>query len=176
MEKLEYQSIEELPREKLLLLISDYAKNWLAMDGVWFQSIEQKYGMDEAMEHDAAAWRRFTVIEATRIKRFLGLPDRAGLAGLGQALRFRMYAPLNEDSIEIKGNTLFYRVHACRVQSARQRKGMPFHPCKSVGLIEYAGFASTIDDRIQTQCTSCYPDITDDSCACVWEFTLSEEE
>lgn len=27
------------------------------MDGVWFQSVERKYGMDEAMHHDREAWR-----------------------------------------------------------------------------------------------------------------------
>ena len=172
MERLEYESIAELPKDKLLELIGEFSKNWLAMDGVWFQSIEEKYGMDEAMEHDAAAWARYTVIEANRIKRFLGLPECGGLDGLGQALRFRMYAPLNQDSIEIEGDTLIYRVHACRVQAARARKGMAFHPCKSVGMIEYAGFARTIDGSIETECLSCYPDLTDGRYACVWKFTL----
>ncbi|HNX60409.1 MAG TPA: DUF6125 family protein, partial [Spirochaetota bacterium] len=44
--------------------------------------------------------------------------------------------------------------------------------CKSVGIIEYSGFAKTIDDRIDCRCESCYPDITDDSASCIWEFTL----
>ena len=48
----------------------------------------------------------------------------------------------------------------CRVQSARRRKGMPFHPCKPVGCIEYSGFARTIDDRIECRCLSCYPEVT----------------
>ncbi len=52
--------LQSLPKEKLIQLIEDYSKNWLAMDGVWFQSVEQKLGMDEAMYHDAEAWRRFT--------------------------------------------------------------------------------------------------------------------
>lgn len=172
---MEYQNIAELPREKLLELVDIYAKNWLAMDGVWFQSIEAKLGMAEAMEHDANAWRRFTVIEAKRIKQFLNLPEQAGLEGLAQALRFRLYAPLNEDQIEIEANTLIYRVLDCRVQTARSRKGMPFHPCKPVGIIEYDGFAKTIDPRISVSCTSCCPDITDAGCACAWVFTLHPE-
>ena len=48
--------LERFSKEQLMELIGIYAKNWLAMDGVWFQSVEQKYGMDEAMAHDAAAW------------------------------------------------------------------------------------------------------------------------
>ena len=75
-------ALEELSREQLVQLIELYSKNWLAMDGVWFQSVERKLGMDEAMYHDAEAWRSFTVIEAKRLKQFLGLPERAGLKGL----------------------------------------------------------------------------------------------
>lgn len=167
-----YNSIEELPKEKLIELLEDYAKNWLAMDGVWFQAVEHKRGMDEAMEMDAEAWKRFTVIEAKRIKSFLGLSDNSGLEGLQKALRFRLYASLNQDEIEIHGDTLIYRVVSCRVQTARERKGMEFHPCKSVGIIEYDGFAKTIDNRLSVECVSCYPDITDSSCACIWKFTL----
>lgn len=65
--------LAELSKEQLLELIELYAKNWLAHDGVWFQSIERKSGMAEAMYHDEEAWKRFTVIEAKRIKEFLQL-------------------------------------------------------------------------------------------------------
>lgn len=168
------KALNDLSREQLIQLIEDYSKNMIAMDGVWFQSIEQKFGMDEAMYHDGEAWRRYTVIEARRIKEFLALPDNAGLEGLKAALQMRFYANLNEDEITINGNTLIYKMINCRVQTARKRKGMPLHPCKPVGEIEYAGFASVIDDRIKCRCISCCPDITDDSVCCAWEFTLEE--
>ena len=73
------ETLDRLSREQLTELVEIYAKNWLAMDGVWFQSVEEKYGMDEAMAHDERAWARFTVIEARRIKAFLGLPEHPGL-------------------------------------------------------------------------------------------------
>lgn len=164
--------LQSLTKDELIQLITLYAKNWLAMDGVWFQSVERKYGMDEAMFHDAEAWKAFTVIEARRIKQFLQLPSRAGLDGLAKALSLRFYAHINQDDIQIEGNTLIYRTRTCRVQNARTRKGMPLHPCKSVGIIEYAGFAHEIDDRIRCECLSCFPDITDETCACAWKFTL----
>lgn len=163
-------------KEELIRLIEAYSKNWLAMDGVWFQSVERKSGMEEAIHHDREAWRSFTVIEAKRIKQFLGLPEHAGLEGLAQALQLRFYANINEDEIilEEDGNTLTYRTLDCRVQTARKRKQMEYHPCKSVGIIEYAGFAKTIDDRITCECLSCYPDITDATCCCAWRFTLNQ--
>lgn len=162
-----------LDKEQLVDLIEMHSKNCLALDGVWFQSIETAKGMDEAMLHDANAWGRFTVIEARRIKRLLGLGGHPGLDGLERALCYRFYANLNEHGFERDGDRLVYTMHKCRVQAARERKGMPFHPCKPVGIIEYTGFAQTIDDRISCKCLSCYPDVTDESCCCKWEFTLS---
>lgn len=166
--------LETLSREQLVALCTDYAKNWLAMDGLWFQSAEGRRGMDEAMEMDVDVWRSFTVIEAKRIKTLLGLPDHSGLEGLAKALSLRMYSRLNKDEILLEGNTLTYRVNTCRVQAARSRKNMQWHPCRSVGLVEYDGFAKTIDDRFTTECISCYPQVTDQTCACCWRFTLSE--
>lgn len=169
-----YENLNSYSKEKLIKLIEIYSKNWLAMDGVWFQSIEKKLGMEEAMYHDTEAWKRFTVIEAKRIKEFLGLQDNSGVDGLEKALRLRFYANLNADIIEKEGNTLIYTAVECRVQTARARKGMPFHPCKSVGIIEYTEFAKVIDSRFECECLSCYPDITDESCCCKWKFTIRE--
>ena len=166
--------LESFSREQLIELIEIYSKNWLALDGVWFQSIEQAEGMDAAMFHDERAWERFTVIEARRIKSFLKLEKFPGLEGLEKALRLRFYGNLNKASFEYRDNSLIYTMEKCRVQSARHVKGMPYHPCKSVGIIEYSGFARAIDERIECRCLSCYPDITDESCACKWEFTIAE--
>lgn len=168
------KNLADLSREQLEELIEIYSKNWLAMDGVWFQSVERKYDMDEAVYHDVEAWKKFTVIEGKRIKEFLGLSERPGLEGLKKALGLRFYANLNDDEIIIDGNTLIYRSIDCRAQSARKRKGMEMHPCKPVGCVEYAGFAKAIDDRITCECLSCHPEITDDTCYCAWKFTLNE--
>ncbi len=172
MQMKNFDILKEYSKEQLMELIEIYSVNWLAMDGVWFQSIEEKLGMDEAMYHDAQAWKRFTVIEAKRIKTFLKLPDNAGLDGLKKALSLRFYANINDDETVIEGNTLTYSAINCRVQRARERKGMVFHPCKSVGIIEYREFAKVIDSRFECECLSCYPDITDDSCCCKWHFVL----
>ena len=57
MEHMDKQTLlAGMTREQLIELLSLYAKNWLAMDGVWFQSVEEKFGMEEAMRHDANAW------------------------------------------------------------------------------------------------------------------------
>ncbi|MBQ2094552.1 MAG: hypothetical protein II474_01495, partial [Firmicutes bacterium] len=120
--------LDTLSREELIELLGIYSKNWLAMDGFWFQSVERKLGMDEAMFHDVEIWKRFTVTEAKRIKAFLKLDERPGLEGLAKALQLRFYGNINDDTIEIAADsqtgreTLIYTMVDCRVQTARARK------------------------------------------------------
>ncbi len=170
------KNIDDLSKEQLKELVLVYAKNFLAIDGVWFQSIEQKYGMTEAMYHDCEAWKRYSVIEARRLKKFLKLSEHPGLEGLRQAFEFRFSAFVNP-AVEyvLEKDALIFKVIDCQVQSTRKRKGMDLHPCKQIGVIEYAYFAKAIDDRIECNPISCYPDITDNSCACSWVFTIKKE-
>lgn len=166
--------LDRFSKAELIELIELYSKNWLAMDGLWFQAVEKKFGMTEAMVHNCAVWGVFSKTEAQKIKKFLKLADNSAIEGLKQALQLRLYANINEDEIIIDGNVLTYRVLDCRVQNARKRKGMEFHPCKEVGIIEYTVFAKEIDSRFECEVLSCYPDMTDDTCNCSWQFTLKD--
>ena len=167
------QTLNALTKEELIELIIIYAKDWLAIDGVWFQSLEREYGMDEAMRHNCRAWEAYAPLEARRLKEFLKLDEHPGLDGLARALKLSLYSFLNKYEIFIDGDTLIYRFLDCRVQTARARKNMPFHPCRPVGLLQNIGFAKTIDDRLTCECLSCFPEITDDTCSCSWKFILN---
>ena len=155
-------------------MLEDFAKNWLAHDGLWFQAVEKQFGIEKAIELDTEAWESFTVIEAKRIMKRHGIPPGNGLDGLKKALQGRLYAVLNKQEIqnETEHSFEFYMVD-CRVQSARRRKKMPLFPCKSVGMVEYAGFARTIDERIQTECLACPPDKeAGKQFFCGWRFSI----
>lgn len=169
--------IENLSQEQMLKMLTDFAKNWLAHDGLWFQAVERKRGMEEAIQMDTEAWERFTVIEAKRIMALHGIEEGSGLEGLKKALSFRLYAVLNTQEVrnETENSFEFYMVD-CRVQSARKRKSMPLFPCKSVGIVEYKYFAKTIDSRIRTQPICAPPDPeAGDKFFCGWKFILDDE-
>ncbi|MGD0519568.1 MAG: DUF6125 family protein [Thermoguttaceae bacterium] len=166
-------SLKHLSKEKLIEAIDAQALNWLANDGVWFQTMERHFGMDYAKRCNDTCWSRFSPYESLRIKRLLGIPESSGLEGLKIALGFRMYARINRQSIEdIDATQFIFRMNDCRVQSARKRKGLPDYPCKSVGLVEYPFFASTIDRRIKTECLGCPPDHHQDTWYCAWKFSI----
>ena len=131
--------IKDLSKEQLHELLIDFAKRWLAHDGLWFQAVEGAHGMEEAIRLDAAAWERFTVLEARRIMNFLGLREGGGLAALKKALSCRLYRFVNEQEfLEPEKGILIFRMNNCRVQAARKRKNLPDFPCKPVGLVETA--------------------------------------
>lgn len=167
--------IELLSEDELRGWLIDAAKLWLAHDGLWFQSVEGKRGIDEAIEHDRNAWERFSPLEARRIKRRLKLPEKPGLDGLKAALQHRLYSLLNVQEIVEETETSFvFRMNDCRVQSARKRKGLDDFPCKQVGIVEYSTFAGTIDPRIKTECVCCPPDDHPEEYYCAWKFILEE--
>jgi len=168
------KNLEHLSREQLVGMLDDFAKNWLAHDGLWFQAVEKQFDIKAAMDCDREAWRIFTVIEAKRIMRRHEIRPGSGLAGLKKALGYRLYSRLNVQKIvEETDSSFVFRMSACRVQIARERKGLDDFPCKSVGIVEYSEFARTIDERIKTECIACPPDDHPEEYHCAWRFSIS---
>ena len=165
--------LKDINRETLEGMLSDFAKNWLAHDGLWFQAVERHYGMEKAIKLDTEAWEQFTKVEARRIMGRHNIPDNGGLEALKRALQYRLYSVLNEQEItEETDNSFIFKMVDCRVQSARKRKGMDLFPCKSVGIVEYTEFARTIDPRIKTECIACPPDDGERDFFCGWKFSI----
>ncbi|HPE56843.1 MAG TPA: DUF6125 family protein [Bacteroidales bacterium] len=165
----------DLPDEQLNALREAMAVNWLANDGVWFQAVEFTRGMNDAKRCNDSCWGQFSPFEAWSIKRYLDLPEKAGLEGLKKALQFRLYAFINEQSfVEETANSFVFQMNQCRVQNARKRKGLADYPCKSGGLVEYTTFAEAIDSRIKTECMACPPDPHPQEYFCAWRFSISE--
>src|SRR5512146_2240033 len=166
-------AFDGLTREQLLKALEMFAKNWLAHDGCWFLAAEERLGMEVAIELDVGSWARFAASEARRILATFGIPPNGGLAALEQALALRMYALINAQRIEWSADrrTLRFFMDVCRVQETRRRKGLPDFPCKSVGTVEFANFARTVDPRIRTRCLHC-PPAAPSGKYCGWEFTI----
>ena len=167
------ENLKDLPRQTLEGMLEDFAKNWLAHDGLWFKAVEKECDMKTAIKLDTEAWDSFTRIEARRIMARHGIKENGGLEALKKALGYRLYAVLNKQIIiEETENSFVFKMIDCRVQSARKRKNMPLFPCKSVGIVEYTEFARTIDPRIKTDCIACPPDEMERDYYCGWKFTI----
>jgi hypothetical protein len=169
------KDLEKLSREELINYIEDLSKNWISIDGTWFQAVEQDLGLEKAMELNIKQWTRFTVFEAKRIMKRFNIPKNGGIPALIKALKYRVYANINiQEIVEVSENRCVFRMNNCRVQYARKQRKLPDFPCKGVGLVEYGLFAKTIDPRIETRCICCPPDPHPEDYYCAWEFILKE--
>jgi len=162
-----------MEKEKLISLINAMSANWLTNDGVWFRAVEDSHDMYTSKRCNDTCWTRYSPLEASIIKSFLHLPEQSGLDGLEQALKFRLYANINEQTIERSGDELILRMVKCLIQKTRGSQGLPDYPCKSAGLVEFEAFASTIDSRTRTECISCPPDKHPKEWVCAWRFRIS---
>jgi hypothetical protein len=166
-----FKSIQNLTKTELAGLLEDAALNWLALDGLWFQAVENKFGTEEAAGCGQSAIAQYSEMEAKRIVRRFNI-TQSGIPALMQALRLRLYHLINrQDFIEVSENRCVFRMLECRVQGARKKKGLPDYPCKTVGLSEYSYFARAIDPEIQTRCIACPPDNHPEEFWCAWEFS-----
>lgn len=161
-----------MEKERLISLIKAMSFTWMACDGVWFRTVEDNYDMYTSKRCNDTCWTRYSPLEAAMIKSFLQLPKHSGLDGLEQALNFRLYAHINEQTVERSGDELILRMVKCLVQRIRKQKRLPDYPCKSAGLAEFPAFARTIDSRIRVECISCPPDKHPKAWFCSWRFYI----
>lgn len=165
--------LADLEREKMESLIEALSLNWLANDGLWFQSIEFEHGMNDAKRCNDSCWSNFSPFEARSIKKLLKLEPDPGLEGLKLALGSRLYSNINTQSVtDEKENSFVFQMNKCWVQDKRKARGLDDYPCKSAGLVEYAYFAREIDKRIKTECLGCPPDKHPDDWYCAWRFYI----
>jgi hypothetical protein len=154
-------------------LLHALAVNWLVLDGVWFQAVEQREGMTAAKAVNDACWSSFSPLEAARIKAAQKLSDAGGLDALAAAFAHRLYAVINEQCVFFNADgSLVLQMTKCRVQAARQRKGVADYPCKSGGVVEYTTFARTMDPRITCECIAWPPDPHPADWLCAWRFRI----
>jgi hypothetical protein len=170
------EDLQPLTKEELLDYIEDLSKNWLAIDGTWFQAVEKEYGLEKAIDLDVKQWKRFTVIEARRIMKRFNIPKNGGIPALIEALKYRVYANINvQEILEVSEKRCVFRMINCRVQYARKSRNLPDFPCKPVGIVEYGDFAKIIDPRIETKCIACPPGDHPEDYWCAWEFSIKDK-
>jgi len=168
------EPLYNLTEKQLNDLSLEMCKNWVACDGIWFQTIEKNYDyeMFTTKRINDTNWVRFSRIEAGLIMKRLNLPPNGGLKALREALPHRQYSRICKFELEELPDSLILRINECRVQEARKKRGLPDYNCKSSGVAEYSYFAHAIDPRIKLRCLVCPPDKHPQEYWCAWEFTI----
>ena len=166
-----------LSKKTLVELLKTYSKNSLTIDGLWFINVEEKFGLDTAIEIDTRVWERYGVTEAQRLKKVLNIAEGGGIPALVKALNFQIWVPgMDYEFQEVTEKRTVFNVTDCTPQKARIRDKRGEFPCKPVGVALFKSFADTIDPRLKMRCLLCPPDSHPEDVWCSWEFRLEEEK
>ena len=170
-------TLEDLSKKELLKVIEMFSLNWLTVDGLWFTLVEDKYGLEAALELDLKMWQRQALTEARRIKKYMGI-EGGGIKGVLKALRFMTFDPAMpfEYSVDESNQDCAYLwITSCRPQKGRMQAERGEFPCKLMGVACYEILAKTIDPTVSVECVFCPPDNHPSDIWCKWKFTCKEE-
>lgn len=168
-------ALESLSKRELLNVIKMFSKNWLTVDGLWFSLVEEKYGLEEALDFDLKMWHSMASIQAKRVKEHFGL-EGGGIKGVLKAMQFMTYYPSMPHEYSMDGpNQAYIWVTSCRAQEGRIRSGKMEFPCKPMGQACYDIFAKTIDPNVEVKCVFCPPDSHPSGVWCKWMFYSNEK-
>ncbi len=166
------QELSHLTKAQLLKILKVYSLNWITLDGLWFSGVEEKFGMDAAVELDERMWSKQSAVEAHRMREALNITTK-GPAGVAEAYGLLTACTGETFAAEYSGTPQKMRVRVphCTAQEARQKRGKPIFPCKPVGLAIFKGLIKEVDPSVKLKCLLCPPDPVDGSYWCEWELS-----
>lgn len=164
--------ISRLKNDEIADFIFLHLRNIWAVDGLYYLSIEEKWGTIEATEIDRKVWEVMGKIEARKLKNFLKI-EKNDIPSLMEILQYSGWAlDLEDKEVIIDENKGIIKNVKCRVQNTRLKKGLKEFGCKPVRLSFLKSFAKEINPDIEVKCKLCPPDKHPDDLWCVWEFTM----
>lgn len=166
----------DLSKEELLAVIEMFSSNWLTVDGLWFTMVEDKYGLDAALELDLKMWKTQALIEARRIKKYMNI-EGEGVKGVLKALRFMTFDPAMPFEYSLDGadqDTAYMWVPFCRPQEGRKKAARGEFPCKAIGMACYENLAKIIDPSVKVECLFAPPDSHPANMWCKWKLTSAK--
>ena len=161
---------DQIPQEKLLEFCS---RSLYTLDGLWFVTLEEKYGFETALEVDTEVWSRLCLIQAKRVKEFFAIDEDNPLQTVMSIMELdpllKVFQP---KMVELTDNRVVFRFLDCPPQKARLRDGRPELPCRKLSMVIYQAYADVVDPRIKLKCIHCPPDPHPPEYWCEWQFEL----
>ena len=157
-------------REKLADVFS---RSILAVDGLWFLAVENKYGHEAALELDIEVWEKMGPIQARRTVNNFAPKDDNPIRTLVRALLADSVLCIFRPEVTIvTNNKAVLRCTDCPPQRARIRAGKGEFNCRPVDLAFFKSYAEAIDQKIKVTCLVSPPDEHPPEYWCEWQFEI----
>ena len=166
-------SLQKLPKNILIKLVKTYAKNWITVDGLWFTNVEDRFGMDVAVELDLQMWKKQSAIETKRLLELFGPVGETpkDVLDIIDAMTFSTVFTFEVENVD-STKAIIYYTH-CPMQEARVKAGRGEFPCKNIGMACFGICAEMVNPKMKVNCIFSPPDEHPEDCWCKWEFCSS---
>ena len=160
-------------KRQLIELIKMYSRNWMTLDGLWFSNVEEKYGLDAAMDMDIRMWEIGSLIEAKRVQQLLNL--QGGLENVLRAINFMSWAASFEYEYDLSTDKAVWTCKRCPPQEKRIQSGKGEFPCRPTFDACFNNVVRIIEPSAKVRCIFCPPGPHPDDAWCQWEFSLPDD-
>jgi hypothetical protein len=173
---------ENLSKKALIRLLNEFGRAYIAIDGFWFTLVENRFGIDVAMELDTAIWSKYIPPWTTpRFRKALDIPGNnvetlfKTLQSLPDATR-----DLYEYTFDLKNpNYGIFTVYRCPGLSFFERKQRPeriMPVCHELEPASMGAYAALINPDMVVTALKLPPRKSPDEISCQWEFKLEPKE
>jgi hypothetical protein len=169
---------EDFSRETLIKLLGAYAKLYQTVDGLWYTSVKEKFGNEEAVGCDFWVWQKQTPYEMARLCRALKI-ERDGVAGLMKALQFGPWCFTHKLGIELNGrNAAILTISYCPTLEVIEREGTGREGriCGHVDFEAKKRLARFFHPMMEVRPLRLPPRQEKDGVCCQWEFRIPASE
>jgi hypothetical protein len=171
-------SFGDFSKETLVKVLGVYAKLYQTVDGLWYTSVKERSGNEEAVACDFRVWQKQTPYEMARLCRALKI-ERDGVSGLMKALQLGPWCFTHELGFEIKDrNAAILTVSYCPTLEAIEREGngRESRICGHVDLEAKKRLARFFHPEMTVRPLRLPPRQDRDGLCCQWEFRVPASE
>ncbi|MBN1289227.1 MAG: L-2-amino-thiazoline-4-carboxylic acid hydrolase [Actinobacteria bacterium] len=133
-----------------------------AMDGVWFMAVEEKYGLEAALELDVKAWKNYGMAIFKRSAGMLGIKldpgSPPGMEKIGLLFETLCRVDGTESETTFNGNTCSFRILRCAWWDNLVRSGRTgLVPCEDVDNAIFAHYLQKLDPSLKIEAVHSRP-------------------
>ncbi len=166
--------LEDFSKGVLVDLIKMYTKLYMALDGFWYLTVQERQGNDEALTCDIKTWEKQGGYEMSKIAKQLNIKGNDVIA-LMKALQFSPWSIQQEYQMEIiNSRKAILTITHCPTLLALEKegKGRENEICNMVDPGLYKDWASYFNPNIEVRCLKSPPRQSNSDICCQWEFKL----
>ncbi|MHA1338603.1 MAG: DUF6125 family protein [Promethearchaeota archaeon] len=162
-------------------LIKEYGLLGQILDGLWFITLEKKFGFENAYKIDEEVWEIYSAKEAKRLKRLLGF-EQPTIEDIKNILKLSLFNQSLEFQIKVlqqDPTILRFIVTNCKTLKGMHKVGRSKDQiekiCEGIGIAFFSSMLNAIVPNTKVKCVSCpyHPEndsMKDESQVCSWDF------